>query len=144
MSEMNTCSKCGRSLRANSIVCMHCGRAVRPQPIALNTAEMAAADKKSTISIARFVSIGVLIMNIVTILLCWDKEYTHQAYMWPAIVCGFISAVLVLMSLSMGKNQNADELDSKADMILKGAVGVLIFSGIEFFLAIGESLFPMF
>lgn len=144
MSDMNTCSKCGSTLRPGSLVCMHCGRAVRPQPIALNTAEMATADKKSTIAIARFIAITVLIMNIVTIMICAGKPYTHQAYMWPAIICGAVSLMLVLFSLSMGKNEDTEELDKKADMVLKGAVGVLIFSGIEFFLAVGEFFFPMF
>ena len=138
---MIKCEKCGHEVEEGSIVCMHCGHGLKKLETDYDLQKMEVGSKKSSIGIARVFAFLALFMNIITICLSFNDSALRYVCMLTAIVCAAVSLVLVIMSFSITKKNSEDEINEKVGIITKAVIGVLIFSGADFFVAVSTSLF---
>ena len=145
MSEQKTCKKCGKPISKSNVVCMYCGHSIKTNVDYSNVVDQINEnEKKGNLAIGRTIAIIVLIMNIITIALSANSPSLRYVCMLTALVCGVVAFVLVIMSFNVSKKSTPEEVASTTNAIMKGAIGVLIFSGADFFIAVSSKLFSPF
>lgn len=125
---------------------MYCGHSVNKSKINFNQAveQINNNEKKGNLTIGRLIAFAVLIMNVITIVLSANSPSLRYVCMLTALICGAVAAVLVIMSFNVSKKSTPEEVASMTNFIVKGAIGVLIFSGVDFFVAISNTLYSPF
>lgn len=143
MEEQNSqvCSSCGKAIEPGSFVCMYCGHAVKKMNTTFNMAQMEQNEKKSSVTMGRSIAFLALFINVITVALSAMDFALGYVCLLTGLICGAIALVLVIASFTVSSKASQEEVDSRVGAITKAAIGVLIFSGIDFFVAINSALF---
>ncbi len=106
-----------------------------------NSDKLVTDSKKSSIKTLRIVALLSLVMNIITICLGIGNFAIGYTTLLTAVVCAVAALYAVILSLSVNKHSKADDIDRLSNQVFKIVVGVIIFSAIDFFVAINHTLF---
>jgi len=138
------CSNCGHDLKNSNIICAYCGYSIdkgNDEKIKINTQKLTIEGKKASISAGRTIALTALIMNIITISISIGDYSLAYVCLLAATGGAIVSLLLVILSFSINKNSDLEEVERKLSTIMHIAIGVFIFSGCDFLVAINFALF---
>ncbi len=137
------CRRCGREVPPNSLICMYCGQSVNTMYTHVDGASLERRQKRASVATARLLVFLALFVNVITVALSLMDFALSVVCLMTGVICGIVALALLIFSFTIYTNRPEGEVSAAAGSVTKGALWVLIFSGVDFFVAINFSLFSL-